>query len=176
MFRSHKTMMLSKLAIALSVLGIAVPSFAEVKIAVVNARRVMEECKEGKGIVAKLKAEAEKKQKEFEGKRKELEAQEADLAKNQSILTPDAFQKKRAEFAQKVAQLQESAAKAQQEFANKEASMSKPLMERILKVIASLGQEGKYTMILQKDAVLWPEQSENDLTNEVIRKVDAGGK
>ena len=60
-----------------------------------------------------------------------------------------------------------------------------PLQEKVLRAIAQIAQRDRFTLVLRADMVLWPQQSEMDITNEVIRKANeikggaapaAGGK
>ena len=101
------------------------------------------------------------------------------------MLKPEALQKKKQELQQKFGALQEAAMRAQRELAEKEMKITGPLQEKVLRAIAQIAQRDRFTLVLRADMVLWPQQSEMDITNEVIRKANeikggaapaAGGK
>ena len=142
---------------------------ADQKIAIVNIQRAIEDTAEGKAAIGTLKGEVDRKQKEIEAKKEELKKLDEELAKQEAVLKPEALQKKKQELQQKFGALQEAAMRAQRELAEKEMKITGPLQEKVLRA----------------DMVLWPQQSEMDITNEVIRKANeikggaapaAGGK
>ena len=142
------------------------------KLAFVDIQRAIEGTTEGKAAVAKLKGDVEKKQKELEGKRDELKKMDEDLSKQAAILKPDAVEKKRQELQQRFQGLQEALMRSQQEIAEKERKALAPIQERVMRAIAAIAQRDKFMAVLQQQVVLWPQQSEMDITNEVIRKAN----
>lgn len=142
------------------------------KLAFVDMQRAIEGTTEGKAAISKLKGEVDKKQKELEQKRDELKKMDEDLAKQATILKPDAIDKKRQELQQRFQQLQEALMRSQQEIAEKERKALAPIQERVLRAIAAIAQRDRFTAVLQQQVVLWPQQSEMDITNEVIRKAN----
>jgi outer membrane protein len=143
------------------------------KIAVVDIQRAILESTEGKAAIGNLKAEADRKQKEFDAKKEELRKLDEELAKQASILKPDALQKKQQELQTKVQQAQQTAMRMQQELQEKEMKTTGPIQEKVLRAIAQIADREKFSMVLRSEVVLWPQQNENDITNEVIRKTNA---
>lgn len=142
------------------------------RLAFVDLQRAIEGTTEGKAAIAKLKGDVEKKQKELEGKRDELKKMDEDLSKQAAILKPDAIEKKRQDLQQRFQQLQEALMRSQQEIAEKERKTLAPIQERVMRAIAAIAQREKFTAVLQQQVVLWPQQNEMDITNEVIRKAN----
>lgn len=143
------------------------------KIAIVNIQRAIEESVEGKAAIGSLKGEVERKQKELEAKKDELKKLDEDLAKQEAVLKPDALQKKKQELQAKFQALQETAVRAQRELQDKELKVTGPIQEKVLRAIAQIADRDKFNLVLRADMVLWPQQSEADITNEVIRKANA---
>jgi outer membrane protein len=142
------------------------------KVALVNMQHAIEATNEGKAALAKLKAEVDKKQKELEQKRDELKKLDEDLSKQASILKPDVLDKKKQELQQKMVQWQEAAMRSQKELQEKEAKATQPIVDKILRAVGQIAARDKFTMVLRNEVVLWPQQSEMDITNEVIRKAN----
>lgn len=142
------------------------------KIAVVNMQQAIESTNEGKAALARLKGEVEKKQKELEQKRDELKKLDDDLAKQASILKPDALEKKKQELQQKMMQWQEAAMRTQKELQEKEGKATQPIVDKLLKAINAIATRDKFTMVLRSEVILWPQHTEMDITNEVIRKAN----
>jgi outer membrane protein len=145
---------------------------ADQKIAIVNIQRAIEDTAEGKAAIGTLKGEVDRKQKEIESKKEELKKLDEELAKQEAVLKPEALQKKKQELQQKFGALQEAAMRAQRELAEKEMKITGPLQEKVLRAIAQIAQRDRFTLVLRADMVLWPQQSEMDITNEVIRKAN----
>lgn len=143
------------------------------KLAIVNIQRAIEESVEGKAAIGSLKSEVERKQKELESKKDELKKLDDELAKQEAVLKPDALQKKKQELQAKFQALQETALRAQRELQEKELKVTGPIQEKVLRAIAQIADRDKFTLVLRADMVLWPQQTEMDITNEVIRKANA---
>lgn len=161
----------------LFVLGASGTAQAQAKIAIVNFQRAIEESAEGKAAIGNLKGQVDRKQKELESKKEELKKLDEELAKLEAsgVLKPDALQKKKQELQAKFQQLQQAAMRAQQELGEQEAKVTGPLQERVLRAVATIAQRDKFTLVLRSEMVLYPQQSEYDITNEVLRKVNEMG-
>lgn len=157
--------------LALSV-GAGRAAAAEQKIAVVNYQRAIEESSEGKAAIGQLKGQVERRQKELEAKKEELKKLDEELAKQEAVLKPDALQKKKQELQAKFQQLQEAAMRAQRDLSEQEARITAPIQEKIIRAVAQIAQRDRFTLVLRSEMVLWPQQSEMDITNEVIRKAN----
>ena len=157
------------LACGLSLLGGAARAD---KIAVVNMQLAIESTTDGKAAMAKLKAEADKKQKELEKQRDDLKKMDDELAKQASILKPDALQKKQQELQQKLMQWQEAAMRTQRDLQEKEQKATQPIVDKLLRAINQIAARDKFSMVVRSDVVLWPQHTENDITNEVVRKAN----
>ena len=66
-------------------------------------------------------------------------------------------------------------AKLQKELALEEQKRTNKLLARMLKIVEKIGKKRKYAAVLERNEsrVLWA-PSKHDLTNEIIRKFDAG--
>lgn len=160
------------LSAALVTIGFGSTAHAQSRMAIVDMQRAVEGTTEGKSVLASLTGEADKKKKELEGKRDELKKMSDDLQKQESVLKPDVFQKKRQELEQKAMQFQETVMRTEQEFQQKQFKVTQPIQQKVVGAIAQIAARDKFTLVLRSDAVVWPQQSELDITNEVIRKAN----
>lgn len=160
------------LSALLATVGISANAQAQGKFAIVDMQRAVEGTTEGKSILVSLQGEADRKKKELEQKRDELKKLGDDLQKQESVLKPDVFQKKRQEMEQKVMQFQETVMRTEQEFQQKQMKVTQPIQQKVISAIAQISARDKFTLVLRSDAVIWPQQSELDITNEVIRKAN----
>jgi outer membrane protein len=147
---------------------------AEQKIAYVDLQRALEETDEGKKAKAKLKADFEKKQKELDARQEELKKMKADLDKQQAILKPEALQAKQQELQQKLVGLQETYMRLQKDLQEKEAQETGKIFKKMQGVIATIAEKENVTFVLEKNSGILYAPPSLDLTNELIRKFNAG--
>ena len=62
--------------------------------------------------------------------------------------------------------------RAQKDLSDKERKATMPILEKVNKAVAAVAARDKLNLVVHKNAVVWPAQSELDITNEVIRKVN----
>src|SRR5207237_568677 len=116
--------------------------------------------------------------KTFDEKQKKLSLQEAELKKmkeaieKESVVKDDAAtRQKKQEFQEKLMALQQVFMKEQQELQAEEGKQLSEITDKMKKVIAEIGEQGGYTLILEiQDSRLLYAKAHLDLTNEVIRK------
>ena len=148
---------------------------AEQKIAYVDLQRALEETDEGKKAKAKLKSEFERKQKELDGRQDELKKLKADLDKQQSILTKEALAQKQQDMQQKLVQLQETYMRLQKDLQEKEATETQRIFKKMKLIIGQIAQAEGVTYVLEANTGILYAPPSLDLTNELIRKYNAGG-
>lgn len=149
----------------------------EVLIGYVNIQRAILEVEEGKRAKEVLKST-------FEGKQKKLSEREGELKKmkeaieKESVIKEDAAtRQKKVEFQNKLLELQQVFVKEQQELQAAEQKQLSGITEKMRKIIAEIGEQGGYTLILEiQDSRLLYAKPHLDLTNEVIRKYNSRHK
>lgn len=139
------------------------------KIGYVDMNRALNEVEEGRKAKADLEADGKAKKQKLEIKQNELKTLKADIDKQRLILSAEALGKKEMEFQQKFMELQKMGADFEQAFAEKEAALTKPIGDKLKKIIAELGSSDSYAAILPKEVMLYG-LAGNDLTDEVIRR------
>lgn len=161
------------LAIILSFVASGVARAAEPLIGYVDLQKAIVTVEEGKRAKEALRKTYEEKQKALSDKEEELTNLKAQIERELQIQTPEA-QQRRAQFQSKLMALQQSFMKEQQELQQLEAKQLQAITEKMRTIIADIGREGGYSMILeiQGNRLLFAKDHLN-LTNEVIRKYNA---
>jgi outer membrane protein len=147
-------------------------AYAETKVAVLDVDRAISESNDGKAALGKLKGEMDKLQKDLDARKTELKKSDEELAKQEAILKPDAVAKKRQELGQKVQALQDFAMRSQKDLNEKERKAMIPIADKVSKAVATIAGRDKLSLVVRREAVVWPNQSDLDITNEVIKKVN----
>ena len=162
---------------ASALLGGKTATAEELKVGYVDVQRALMETSEGQSAKKKLKTMFEAKQKELDERQEELKKLKTDLDKQRSLLKPDVVSQRERDLQQKFLQLQETYVRLQKELSEKEATMMKPILEKMNGVIGKLAQTDNFSIILEKSqsSILWA-RPHLDLTNEVIRQYNAGGQ
>ncbi len=148
-----------------------------VKIGTVDMQQAIQGVESGK----KAKAQLEK---EFNARKAELQKEEESIKKlgeafrKQSlVLSDDARAKKQQELQERVMKFQELTARSQQEIAQKEQSLTMPIIQKLRTVITEIAKDKGYSVILEKNenTVLFSLEKD-DLTEEVIKRFNSQSK
>ena len=168
--------------------ALAVPAFADTKIAVVDLQKVLLSTKEGRGAKAKFEALQKKKKKALKRRDNQLKAEEKKLVQERVALeqaiakagrtkiTPllkakaQAFQAKAKVFQQQILDFQKTQRETLQQLAKKEAQLLKPIELKIKTHIDKIAKERGFSIVLNRVAVVFHVASV-DITNEVTKRM-----
>jgi outer membrane protein len=151
-------------------------AMAEAKYAFVDLQRALEETDDGKKAKAKLKADFDRKQKELDEKQEELKKMKDDLDKKSALMKPEALAGEQKKFQDRFVELQSIYARLQKDLAQKEQEATGGIFRKLQGVVGTIAEREKFAMVLEKNsAVVWGQPS-LDITNEVIRMYNTGGK
>ena len=143
------------------------------KIAYVDMQKALNNCEAGKEAKRQIAAEVEKIQKEFAGKRKDLEKIKEDLEKRGSVLSESVRQQKERDYQAKSRDLQRLQRDYEEDLRRKDRELSERILRNLDAIIKKMGEEGKYTLILEKNQpTLIYISNILDLTDEVIKRSD----
>ena len=142
----------------------------EVKIAVVDLRRALNETDEGKAAMKKLTRHKDKLQKQIEEVEKGILEMKDSIEKQQNVLTKEALQKKVEEYYRAVTELQQTYMQFQRELAQKETKATQDILVKMAELLEEIGQSEGYTMIYDRSvgAVVWA-PAHLDLTDKLIQ-------
>jgi outer membrane protein len=146
----------------------------DVKLGFVDLRRALYETEDGRKARSTLKKDFDKKQKELDEQQEEVKKAVEDLKKKQTLLPPETVRQKEAELQERIAKVQQTYMRHQQDLAAKEEEATQPIVERLQRIIGKIAAAENFTMVLDKSAGVVFAKPHLDLTNEVIRRFNAG--
>lgn len=146
-------------------------AYAELKVAVVNMQKALDECDAGKAAVEEMKKLYSAKQKEISEKQNELKKMQEEINNQSALLSEDAKQAKLDEYQQKLKDLKRYVADSNEELKKKEQEFISKIATDLKAVVEKLGKELKYDIILEarESGVLY-NSGKVDITNLVIER------
>lgn len=155
--------------LCLMLVGVVSPLQAETKIGFVDIDKAANDSEEGKKAVASLKDYMTGKQSQINEKGKAIEKMKADLEKQGSVISAEARKSKIEEIERAERDFQRMLTDVNQELEKKRRELTESVYKEIIRVIEQIGQEGKYSVILPNQSLLYGDKT-LDITNEVIQK------
>ena len=168
----------ARLAFALSALLLVAvrtaPAEAQ-KIGVVDMQRALMETEDGRKAKDQLKKLFESRQKTLDKQQEDLKAMKEGLEKQQSVLSREVLGKKAEELQKKFAELQTTYMEFQRELQAKEGEMTRPILDRMQRIMKRIGQSDGYALIMERgEAGVIYVPSTYDLTDVLIQRYNAG--
>lgn len=156
----------------------ALPTFAaEIKIGYVDLQKALNNCEAGKTAKEKIGQKVKEYETQIDQKQKDLKKLKEDLDKQALLLAEDTRASKERDYQQKLKDLQRFTKDIQEELQQKDADLTKQIIEDLAKTINEFGAREGYSFILEKteSAVLYADASA-DLTDKIIKAFDASRK
>lgn len=150
--------------------------YAQVRIAVVDLQRALNETDDGRRAKARLKRLFKQRQADLDERQNELKAlkEEIERASEDGTLSEDALRERAEEYQKAFVELQSTYMEYQRELAEKEADMTSSIIERMEGILQGMGESGGYTMIVERSegGVIWTNAT--DLTDDLVTRYNAG--
>jgi outer membrane protein len=156
--------------------GACLPHVASAqKIGVVDMQRALMETEDGRKAKDNLKKLFDQRQKTLDKQQEDLKVMKESLEKQRNVLARDVLAKKFEEYQKAFAELQTTYMDFQRELAAKEAELTKPIIDRMQRVMRRIGQTDGYSLILERgEAGVVYVPSTYDLTDVLIQRYNAG--
>lgn len=171
LFISNSKLILAAI-VALSCLIIEpAQALAETKIAVVDVKRIMNESDAAKSIQKQIEAKRKSYQDEVEKHEKELKKIQDSVVGVSDEISKEEFDKKREGFEKKLLDMRKL---VQQRRSALEIAASNSLQElrgEVVKVVAELAAENKYTIVITRQNVILAEKS-LEITDDVMKNLN----
>ncbi|MGE0526447.1 MAG: OmpH family outer membrane protein [Bdellovibrionales bacterium] len=153
----------------------AADSKEHTKIAYIDMQKAIQDTAAGKKAKKELEGEFNKKKKELEKLETDIKKKGEDFEKRSMAMNEDARVKKQQELQGEMRKYQELAAKSQMEIQKRERDLTKPIVDKLRKIIDELAKKDDYDMVLEKseNSVMWAKK-ELDLTERVVKEFDKG--
>lgn len=171
-FHRHAVSLVAALLISM----MAPRLYAQVRIAVVDLQRALNETDDGRRAKARLKRLFKQRQTELDERQNELKAlkEEIEQASEEGTLSESALRERAEEYQKAFVELQSTYMEYQRELAEKEADMTSSIIARMERILVSLGESEGYTLILERGegGVIWT--SATDLTDNLVERYNSG--
>jgi outer membrane protein len=163
------------LAIIASGVGARSARAQDLKLGYVDLQRALMETEEGRKARADLKKVFDQKQKELDEQQTSLKKAIEDLEKRRTLLGPDVVKQKEAELQGQMQKVQQTYMRHQQDLSTKEQEATGKIFERMQRIIGKISISENFSMVFDRtQAGLVFAKPHLDLTNEVIRRYNAG--
>lgn len=159
--------------IVLGALLVAGSASAQTKFGFVDMQKALSQVQDGKNAKAKLEGKLKAKQKDFDRMQDDVKRLKDELESQGAMMKEDLKRQKFQEYQKKMVELQEFYLGNQKELQEEEAKLTKPILERMDRIVKKIGKEDNFTLIFHEPAVLYGSPS-IDLTDRVIREYNAG--
>lgn len=161
-------------AVLLLAVGQAHPAAAQ-KIGVVDMQRALTETEDGRKAKDNLKKIFDQRQKILDKQQNDLRTLKESVEKQRDVLSREVLAKKLEEYQKAFGELQTTYMEFQRELASKEAELTKPIIERMQRVMRRIGQSDGYALILDRgEAGVVYVPTTYDLTDVLIQRYNAG--
>lgn len=147
-------------------------SNAQIKIGFVDLQKALVSIEEGKKAKAKLEKIVKDKQKEFDRMQEEIKSLKEELEEKASIMKDELKRQKLQDYQKKLFELQEYYLNNQKEIMAKEAELTKPIFDKMQKIIKEIAEKEGWTFILERAAVIYGKDA-NDITGTLIKIYDS---
>ncbi len=149
-------------------------ALAEVKVAVVDFQRALNEVNEAAGVRAKLEGMYGERKAAIEKMQKSLEAKKSEYEKQSSILSDSARKAKEEELMKASVEFQQTYSRAEGEMQQAYYAAMQDFIEKMKKISVVIGKERGYTVVLEATeggVVYWSDTV--DITDEMIKRYNA---
>ncbi len=143
--------------------------YAQDKIGFINMREVIQNSNAGKRAGEEMKRIADRKQAEITSMERELKSMKEELDKKSSVMTASARSEKESAYQKKMRSYNILVNDANEELQKKDQEIFQKLMPDILKVVRSIGEKEKYTLIVDVATMPVPYfDKSQDITKKVV--------
>ena len=146
-------------------------SLAVDKIGFINLQEIMQNSNAGKKAADDFKKYYEKETQEIKNAEKELKKMKEELEKQSSLMTQTSRSEKEAAYQKKMRDYQLLVNDTNEELKKRDQEMTQKLMPGIIKIVRSIAEKEKYTLVIDVATMPIPYYSkESDFSKRVIEE------
>src|SRR5262245_29213522 len=169
--RRHSKVLAAAVAV---LLGTTAAARAEIRIAVVDMQRALNECEAGKKAKEQVRNKFEKAQDQLKKQRDELDKAREDFDKKALVLKEDQRRDLEKEFEVKSLDFKRRYEDFQRDLKRTDSELTSGIVEQLYGIVSEIGQEKGYTAVLEASSgVLLYSEKSIDITDEVIKRHNA---
>ncbi|MCK5229762.1 MAG: OmpH family outer membrane protein [Desulfobulbaceae bacterium] len=121
----------------------------QIKIGTISIQQILSESEVGLKARQILEAKAAEFREKFEAEQKKMDALRADLQKRSTVMSEKAIAAEERAFGDKIRELKRETEDAQYEMKQLEKKVMEPILKVLHEVIAEVGKNGNYAMIME---------------------------
>jgi len=146
-------------------------SWAADKIGFINLQEIMQGSNAGKKAAEEFKKFYDKETQDIKNAEKELKKMKEELEKQSSLMTQNSKNEKEAAYQKKMRDYQLLVNDTNEELKKRDQEMTQKLMPGIIKIVRSIAEKEKYTLVLDVATMPIPYYAkENDFSHKVIEE------
>ncbi len=155
------------------IMSLGFVAHAEFKVGVVDMQKAIQSSAAGKKAKKEVEADFEKKKKDLKKKEDDLKKKVEEFEKKKAVLSDKVREEQQMDLQKEMMAFREELSKSQMTIQQKERELTKPILEKLQKIIMEIAKEKDFAMVLEKaeQSVMFA-KSELDITDEVIKKAD----
>ncbi len=143
----------------------------EIRIGFVDMQTAVLGTKEWKRQSLNFKKDLQKQKIFLEGKESKLKTMYEEIKKQSFVLNDELKKKKQEDFRDKKKEFERFVQDVNDDFSRKEKEIKNQIVVKMMKIVRKLGEERKYTMVIEKTALFYASKDE-DLTSAAILAYD----
>lgn len=171
-----KRFIMCVLAASFLVAGAGIASAADVKLGSVDIQKVLIQSAAGKSAKEQLSQRASKYEAEKNTREDELKKLKSELEKQSVLLSESKRSEKEKDYQQKLKEYQRFLKDAQDDLQAKNDELTNKIVEHIVKDVQEYGRKNGYTFIFVKNDAMVYTDDRADVTDDILKMVDAGQK
>jgi outer membrane protein len=159
-------------AIALTLAGAA---RAEIRVAVVDMQRALNECEAGKKAKESVKGKFEKAQNDLRKEREDLDKARDEFEKKALLMKEDERRNRERELENRTLDFKRKYEDLQRDLKRTDAELTSGIVEQLYGVVNDYGRQQGYTLVLEASSGLLYADKALDITDAIVKIHNSGG-
>jgi len=171
---THRRTSILVAAGALFCLGVGSVRAAELRVAVVDMQRALNECDAGKRAKDQVKAKFEKSQDDLKRQREDLDRRKDEYERKATVLKEEERRNLEKDLESRSLEFKRKYEDFQRDLKRTDAELTSGIVEQLYGIVSEIGAQQGYTMVLESSsgALLYNDKS-IDITDDVIKAHNA---
>jgi len=149
---------------------------AEMRIAVVDLQRALNECDAGKKAKESVKGKFEKAQNELKKEREDLDKARDEFEKRAVLLKEDERRNRERELENRTLDFKRKYEDLQRDLKRTDAELTSGIIEQLYGIVSDYGKQQGYTLVLESSSGLLYADKALDITDAIVKIHNGGGR
>jgi len=170
--RIMRKMAIAAVVVLAAVLFVGVSFAADIKIAVIDVNKVLNQSEAGKVAKKKMEARYEELKKEIDAKQEEARKLKDEIDKQKVMLGKDKLKEKEDTLAAKIADLRKLTQESEREMQERQGELTRDVLKQIETHVETVVKADKYDLVLERSGGVVHVVESLDITNRVLELID----